>query len=51
MATPLALSAETEALLYHDCKTTSKDLLHQPGPDVLDRYFVPGYLDQSITLA
>ncbi|PJJ54970.1 class I fructose-bisphosphate aldolase [Hymenobacter chitinivorans] len=41
MATPLSLSAETEALLQHECKTISRDLLHQPGPDFLDRCFVP----------
>ncbi|WBO83285.1 class I fructose-bisphosphate aldolase [Hymenobacter yonginensis] len=43
MASPTAsLSAETEALLQHECKTIRKDLLHQPGPDFLDRCFVPG---------
>ncbi|MBC6696817.1 class I fructose-bisphosphate aldolase [Hymenobacter sp. BT190] len=43
MASPTAsLSAETEALLQHECKTISKELLHQPGPDFLDRCFVPG---------
>ena len=34
-------SAETEALLRHECQTISKDLIHQPGPDFLDRCFVP----------
>ena len=43
MASVLAsLSAETEALLQHECKTISKDLLHAPGPDFLNRCFVPG---------
>ncbi|TGE19370.1 class I fructose-bisphosphate aldolase [Hymenobacter elongatus] len=41
MATLTPLSAETEALLRHECTTISKDLIHQPGPDFLDRCFVP----------
>jgi fructose-bisphosphate aldolase, class I len=36
-----SLSAETEALLQHECNTISKELLHAPGPDFLDRCFVP----------
>lgn len=30
-----------ENLLRHECKTVSKDLLHLPGPDFVDRVFVP----------
>jgi class I fructose-bisphosphate aldolase len=41
MAATLTLSAETEALLAHECQTISKDLIHAPGPDFLDRCFVP----------
>ena len=41
MPFPLTLSAENEALLAHQC-VVSKDLLHAPGPDFLDRCFVPG---------
>src|SRR6476661_1397042 len=41
MAANLNLSAETEALLAHECQTISKDLIHAPGPDFLDRCFVP----------
>ncbi|MCB2407340.1 class I fructose-bisphosphate aldolase [Hymenobacter lucidus] len=41
MATLSNLSAETEALLQHECKTISRELLHAPGPDFLDRCFVP----------
>ncbi|WP_426059729.1 class I fructose-bisphosphate aldolase [Hymenobacter sp. B1770] len=41
MASTLTLSAENEALLAHQC-AVSKDLLHAPGPDFLDRCFVPG---------
>ena len=29
------------ALLHHECKTISKDLLHLPGPDFVDRVFTP----------
>lgn len=36
-----SLSAETQALLQHECTTISKDLIHRPGPDFLDRCFVP----------
>ena len=35
------LNAESRALLQHECQTISKELLHQPGPDFLDRCFVP----------
>lgn len=41
MASLAPLSAETEALLQHECTTIRKDLLHPPGPDFLDRCFVP----------
>ena len=29
------------SLLQHQCKTISKDLLHLPGPDFVDRIFTP----------
>ena len=32
---------EDAALLQHQCKTVSKDLLHLPGPDFVDRVFAP----------
>jgi class I fructose-bisphosphate aldolase len=41
MAANLTLSPEIEALLQHECQTISKDLIHAPGPDFLDRCFVP----------
>jgi class I fructose-bisphosphate aldolase len=41
MASTLTLSSENEALLAHEC-VVSKDLLHAPGPDFLDRCFLPG---------
>src|SRR6516225_2449905 len=34
------LGAEAEGLLSHQCKTISKDTLHLPGPDFIDRVFV-----------
>lgn len=34
------LGAEAEGLLTHQCKTISKDMLHLPGPDFIDRIFV-----------
>jgi class I fructose-bisphosphate aldolase len=33
------LGEESQALLTHECKTISKDLLHLPGPDFVDRVF------------
>src|SRR5262245_17624650 len=34
------LGDEGQALLRHECKTISKDLLHLPGPDFVDRVWV-----------
>jgi len=34
------LGAEADSLLNHTCKTVSKDLLHLPGPDFVDRIFI-----------
>lgn len=33
------LGAESDNLLNHNCTTISKDLLHLPGPDFVDRVF------------
>ncbi|MBO2011351.1 class I fructose-bisphosphate aldolase [Hymenobacter negativus] len=41
MPSSLVLSPENEALLTHTARV-SKDLLQLPGPDFLDRCFVPG---------
>jgi class I fructose-bisphosphate aldolase len=41
MAASLKLSPENVALLTHEC-AVGKDLIHAPGPDFLDRCFVPG---------
>ena len=35
------LGNEAESLLKHVCKTVSKDKLHLPGPDWVDRIFAP----------
>lgn len=35
------LDADTQALLQHECTTIRKDQIHAPGPDFLDRCFVP----------
>ena len=34
------LGADAEGLLSHQCKTISKDSIHLPGPDFIDRIFV-----------
>src|ERR1700739_3908518 len=34
------LGADAQGLLSHECKTISKDKLHLPGPDFIDRIFV-----------
>jgi class I fructose-bisphosphate aldolase len=43
MATPILdlLGAEADSLLKHTCKTISKESLHLPGPDFVDRIFAP----------
>lgn len=35
------LGDKADGLLNHQCKTISKDLLHLPGPDWIDRIFAP----------
>ena len=40
------LGDQAEGLLGHQCNTVSKDLLHLPGPDTIDRCFVD--TDRSI---
>lgn len=35
------LGAEADRLLNHVCRTVSKESLHLPGPDFVDRIFVP----------
>ncbi len=35
-----ALGSDAQMLLKHQCKTISKDALHLPGPDFVDRVFI-----------
>jgi fructose-bisphosphate aldolase, class I len=35
------LGDKADSLLHHECKTISKDLLHVPGPDWVERIFLP----------
>jgi class I fructose-bisphosphate aldolase len=42
------LGSEAESLLGHECKTVSKDQLHLPGPDWVDRIFGPS--DRSVAV-
>lgn len=35
------LGADAKHMLEHTCKTISKDSLHLPGPDFVDRVFIP----------
>lgn len=35
------LGSDADNLLKHQCKTIPRDMLHLPGPDFLDRIFVP----------
>ncbi len=39
---PKFLGAEADSLLNHTCTTISKDLLHAPGPDFVDRIMASG---------
>jgi class I fructose-bisphosphate aldolase len=36
---PQLLGAEAQSLLEHQCKTISKEVLHIPGPDFIDRVY------------
>jgi class I fructose-bisphosphate aldolase len=35
------LGTNADSLLNHNCKTISKELIHQPGADFVDRLFIP----------
>jgi len=43
-----ALGDKAGYLLGHECKTISKDLLHLPGPDFIDRIFAPTDRNQRV---
>ena len=34
------LGSNADSLLNHECKTVSKDLIHLPGGDFIDRVFI-----------
>src|SRR2546428_11456798 len=34
------LGSDAQSLLNHQCKTISKDKLHLPGPDFIDRIYI-----------
>jgi len=42
------LGEDGQALLKHECKTISKDLLHLPGPDYVDRVFMDSDRSPSV---
>lgn len=42
------LGDRSDTLLKHECKTISKDLLHLPGPDFVDRIFAPTDRNQRV---
>jgi len=42
------LGDKADSLLNHECKTISKDLLHLPGPDFVDRIFAPTNRNQRV---
>ncbi len=42
------LGNEADYLLYHQCKTVTKDQLHLPGKDFVDRVFIP--TDRPVTV-
>ena len=42
------LGDQADSLLGHTCKTIPKDLLHLPGPDFVDRIFVPSDRNQRV---
>lgn len=42
------LGDEAEDLLTHECKTVPKEQLHLPGPDFVDRIFVPSDRNSNV---
>lgn len=42
------LGDRADSLLKHQCKTISRDLLHLPGPDFVDRIFAPTNRNQRV---
>lgn len=42
------LGAQADSLLGHQCKTVSKDQLHLPGNDFVDRLFIPSNRNNNV---
>ena len=42
------LGNEADSLLNHTCKTISKEHLHLPGPDFVDRIVAPSYRTPNV---
>lgn len=42
------LGADAKNLLEHKCKTVAKETIHQPGPDFVDRIFIPSNRNQKV---
>ena len=42
------LGAQADSLLNHECKTVSKDQIHQPGADFVDRMFIPSNRNNNV---
>ena len=42
------LGAQADSLLNHQCKTISKDQLHQPGGDFVDRMFIQSNRNNNV---
>lgn len=42
------LGADADNLLKHQCKTVSKETLHQPGADFVDRLFIPSNRNNKV---
>lgn len=42
------LGDKADSLLKHECKTISKEMLHLPGPDWVDRIFAPSDRNQRV---
>jgi class I fructose-bisphosphate aldolase len=42
------LGRQSDSLLNHQCKTVLKEQLHLPGPDFIDRVFIPGNRSNTV---
>jgi class I fructose-bisphosphate aldolase len=44
------LGDQAAFLLNHECKTVSKNELHEPGPDFVDRIFIPSNRNNNVLI-